>query len=167
MPFGSSNKEPKHFRQGLVNGSAGGGEADENLLKMCRQVLTKLMKHKLSWVFNKPVDAAALGLHDYHQIIKRPMDLGTVKSNLSRGLYASPLDFASDVRLVFENAMLYNPRTDEVHGMADQLLTHFEELFRPIQAKLATQHVVNEFSAVDDIDGSSWDDIQTLKDQRR
>lgn len=161
MPFGSSNKEPKHFRQGLVNGSAGGGEADENLLKMCRQVLTKLMKHKLSWVFNKPVDAAALGLHDYHQIIKRPMDLGTVKSNLSRGLYASPLDFASDVRLVFENAMLYNPRTDEVHGMADQLLTHFEELFRPIQAKLATQHVVNEFSAVDDIDGSSWDDIQT------
>lgn len=160
MPFGSSNKDPKHFRQGLVNGS-GGGEFDENLLKMCRQVLTKLMKHKLSWVFNKPVDAVALGLHDYHQIIKRPMDLGTVKSNLSKNLYSNPLDFASDVRLVFENAMLYNPRTDEVHGMADQLLTHFEELFRPIQAKLASNHQVHEFSAVDELDGSSWDDIQT------
>ncbi|KAJ0593093.1 putative chromatin remodeler Bromodomain family [Helianthus annuus] len=131
MPFGSSNKEMKHFRQGLVNG----GEVDESLMKNCRQALTKLMKHKLSWVFNKPVDAVALGLHDYHQIIKRPMDLGTVKSNLSKGLYSNPLDFASDVRLVFENAMLYNPRTDEVHGMADQLFRYFEELFRPIQAK--------------------------------
>ncbi|KAL4571163.1 hypothetical protein LXL04_017914 [Taraxacum kok-saghyz] len=47
-------------------------------------------------------------LHDYHQIIKRLMDLGTVKSNLSKGLYSSLLDFNSAVRLVFENAMLYN-----------------------------------------------------------
>ncbi|KAD4179202.1 hypothetical protein E3N88_27793 [Mikania micrantha] len=159
MTIGSNSKEPKHFRQGLVNGIV--GEGDENLMKMCRQGLTKLMKHKLSWVFNKPVDAVALGLHDYHQIIKRPMDLGTVKSNLSKNLYANVLDFASDVRLVFENAMLYNPRTDEVYGMADQLLTHFEELFRPIQAKLATHRSVNEFSAVDDLDGSSWDDVQS------
>ncbi|KAI3827925.1 hypothetical protein L1987_02014 [Smallanthus sonchifolius] len=159
LPFGSGNKELKRVRQGLVNG--GGGEGDENLLKMCMQVLRKLMKHKLSWVFNKPVDAAALGLHDYRQIIKRPMDLGSVKSNLSKNLYSSSLDFASDVRLVFENAMLYNPKTDDVHGMADQLLMHFEGLFRPIQAKLATHNHVNEFSAVDEFDGSSWDDIQT------
>ncbi|KAI3704160.1 hypothetical protein L1987_74375 [Smallanthus sonchifolius] len=159
LPFGSRNKELKHVRQGLVNG--GGGEGDESLLKMCRQILTKLMKHKLSWVFNKPVDAEALGLHDYHQIIKRPMDLGSVKLNLSKNLYSTPLDFASDVRLVFENAMLYNPKTDEVHGMADQLLMQFEGLLRPIQAKLATHNHVNEFSAVDEFDGSYWDGIQT------
>ncbi|KAK1418257.1 hypothetical protein QVD17_27400 [Tagetes erecta] len=152
----SGNK--RQMRQGLVNGNGG----DDNLMKNCRQVLNKLMKHKLSWVFNKPVDAVALGLHDYHQIIKRPMDLGSVKSNLSKNLYSSPLDFAADVRLVFENAMLYNPKTDEVHVMADQLLMYFEGLFRPIQAKLATtRDKVNEFSAVDELDGSSWDDIQT------
>ena len=29
--------------------------------------------------FYKPVDAEALDLHDYHDIIKKPMDLGTVK----------------------------------------------------------------------------------------
>ncbi|CAI9760824.1 unnamed protein product [Fraxinus pennsylvanica] len=48
-----------------------------------RQILTKLMKHKNGWIFNKPVDAAALGLHDYHQIVKQPMDLDTVKSNMA------------------------------------------------------------------------------------
>ncbi|KAJ0666823.1 putative chromatin remodeler Bromodomain family [Helianthus annuus] len=66
------------------------------------------------------------------------LDLGLVKLNLSKNMYSSPLDFASDVRLVFENAMLYNPKTDAVHGMAHQLLFYFEMLFRPIQAKLPT-----------------------------
>jgi len=32
-----------------------------------------------AWPFYKPVDADLLGLHDYHEIIKKPMDLGTVK----------------------------------------------------------------------------------------
>ena len=32
-----------------------------------------------AWPFYKPVDAALLGLHDYHEIIKKPMDLGTIK----------------------------------------------------------------------------------------
>ena len=32
-----------------------------------------------AWVFYKPVDAELLNLPDYHQVIKRPMDLGTVK----------------------------------------------------------------------------------------
>lgn len=32
-----------------------------------------------AWPFYKPVDAEALELHDYHEIIKHPMDLSTVK----------------------------------------------------------------------------------------
>jgi hypothetical protein len=30
-------------------------------------------------VFYKPVDAEMLKLPDYHQVVKKPMDLGTVK----------------------------------------------------------------------------------------
>lgn len=32
-----------------------------------------------AWPFYKPVDAEWLGLHDYHEIVKKPMDLGSVK----------------------------------------------------------------------------------------
>lgn len=32
-----------------------------------------------AWPFYKPVDVKALGLHDYLDIIKHPMDLGTIK----------------------------------------------------------------------------------------
>ncbi|XP_018676374.2 transcription factor GTE4 isoform X4 [Musa acuminata AAA Group] len=65
--------------------------------KSCVVLLSKLMKHKYGWVFNKPVDAKALGLHDYYNIIKHPMDLGTVKSRLAKNWYKSPQDFAEDV----------------------------------------------------------------------
>lgn len=124
------------------------------IMKMCRQVLTKLMMHKTSWIFKTPVDAVALGLHDYHQIVKRPMDLGTVKSNFSKNLYSFPGDFATDVRLIFENAILYNPKGDEVHRIAEQLLDRFEELYRPIQDMLKGNDDRDEREEV--VQGSSW-----------
>ena len=45
---------------------------------LVRDMLSK--KHgEYAWPFYKPVDARALSLHDYHDIIKHPMDLCTVK----------------------------------------------------------------------------------------
>ncbi|GMH21856.1 hypothetical protein Nepgr_023699 [Nepenthes gracilis] len=59
-------------------------------------LLDRLMKHMHAWVFDKPVDVMGLGLHDYHAIIKHPMDLGTVKSRLNTNWYKAPEDFAED-----------------------------------------------------------------------
>lgn len=100
-----------------------------DLMRKCGQILMKLMKHKHGWVFNAPVDAIGMGLHDYHQIVKRPMDLGTVKSQLEKNAYSSPMQFAADIRLTFNNALLYNPEGHEVHVMAQRLLNLFEKLF--------------------------------------
>ncbi|KAG6508469.1 transcription factor GTE4-like isoform X1 [Zingiber officinale] len=105
--------------------------------KSCGLLLSKLMKHKFGWVFNKPVDAKALGLHDYYTIIKHPMDFGTVKSRLAKNWYSSPRDFAEDVRLTFRNAMTYNPKGQDVHVMADQLLQLFEELWPAIEGEFS------------------------------
>ncbi|XP_020267071.1 transcription factor GTE7-like [Asparagus officinalis] len=105
------------------------------MMKKCSQMLTKLMKHKGAIWFNTPVDVVGMGLHDYHQIIKSPMDLGTVKSKLSKGFYHSPLEFASDIRLTFKNALVYNPEGHDVHRLADQLLKQFESMFAPAITK--------------------------------
>jgi hypothetical protein len=51
-------------------------------MKYCSQILKELMAKKhagYAWPFYKPVDAELLQLHDYHEIIKHPMDLGTAK----------------------------------------------------------------------------------------
>ncbi|XP_031116924.1 transcription factor GTE7-like [Ipomoea triloba] len=103
--------------------------AEVSMMRRCAQILTKLMKHKFGWVFNSPVDTKGLGLHDYHVIIKHPMDLGTVKSRLESCQYETPLQFAGDVRLTFKNAMIYNPKGQDVHAMAELLLKNFDDMF--------------------------------------
>lgn len=106
-------------------------------LKSCALLLAKLMKHKFGWVFNKPVDVADLGLHDYRTIIKRPMDLGTVNSQLNANWYKSPGEFAEDVRLTFHNAMTYNAPGQDVYAMAEQLSQLFEKAWPAIEAEYA------------------------------
>lgn len=56
-------------------------------LRYCNAVLKDLLSKKhaaYAWPFYKPVDASTLGLHDYHDIIKQPMDLSTIKVGVSR-----------------------------------------------------------------------------------
>ncbi|KAK6157337.1 hypothetical protein DH2020_011585 [Rehmannia glutinosa] len=105
------------------------------VFKSCSSLLEKLRKHNHGWVFNEPVNAKSLGLVDYHDIIKHPMDLGTIKTRLSKNWYKSPREFAEDVRLVFRNAMTYNPKGHDVHIMAEQLSEIFEERWTTIEAE--------------------------------
>ena len=74
-----------------------------------------------AWPFYKPVDANMLGLHDYHEVIKKPMDLGTVRRKLETREYLSANDFAEDVRLIFTNCYRYNSAESDVVMMARKL----------------------------------------------
>ncbi|XP_022547588.2 transcription factor GTE5, chloroplastic-like [Brassica napus] len=118
-----------------------------HIFRNCNNLLRKLMTHKYGWVFNVPVDAEGLCLRDYHTIVKEPMDLGTVKSKLGEGLYNSPLDFAEDVRLTFNNAILYNPMGNDVHSMAKLLLSMFEEKWVSIEVQLDSLPIVDPLPA--------------------
>ncbi|KAL4579094.1 hypothetical protein LXL04_015229 [Taraxacum kok-saghyz] len=57
-------------------------------------------------VFSDPVDPNELP--DYHEIIKHPMDFGTVRSKLDEGLYSNLEELEADVFLICSNAMQYN-----------------------------------------------------------
>lgn len=50
----------------------------------------------------------ALGLIDYPQIIKTPMDLGTVKKNLKNNKYKYVEETIQDIQLVWDNCKKYN-----------------------------------------------------------
>jgi hypothetical protein len=57
------------------------GERTRARLNLCASRAWIILPHHApqeAWVFAEPVDAAALGLHDYHTIITKPMDLGSV-----------------------------------------------------------------------------------------
>lgn len=98
-------------------------------LKSCNEILKELFSKKHSgyaWPFYKPVDAELLALHDYHDIIKKPMDLGTVKRKMDNREYKSAPEFAADVRLIFTNCYKYNPSDHDVVAMGRKLQDVFE-----------------------------------------
>lgn len=65
--------------------------------------------------FRQPVDAQALGIPDYFDIVTKPIDLGTIKMKLDRGEYKDPWEYVDDVWLMFENAWLYNRKNSRVY----------------------------------------------------
>ena len=104
-------------------------------MKACNEILKELFSKKHSgyaWPFYKPVDAELLGLHDYHDIIKKPMDLGTVKAKMDGRDYRSPAEFAGDVRMIFTNCYKYNPPDHDVVAMARKLQDVFEMRYAKI-----------------------------------
>ncbi|KAL7975977.1 hypothetical protein Chor_011745 [Crotalus horridus] len=98
-------------------------------LKYCNGILKELVSKRhaaYAWPFYKPVDASALGLHDYHEIIKHPMDLSSIKRKMENREYRDAQEFASDVRLMFSNCYKYNPPDHDVVAMARKLQDVFE-----------------------------------------
>ncbi len=99
-------------------------------LGACDGVLKYLLRHKHAAWFADPVDPVGMGIPHYAEIIKTPMDFGTIKGKYKGGRYASAEAFAADVRLVFNNATTFNKGADEpVHVAAVQLGAKFEERF--------------------------------------
>mmetsp|Transcript_10061 Transcript_10061/g.15267 ORF Transcript_10061/g.15267 Transcript_10061/m.15267 type:complete len:1089 (+) Transcript_10061:74-3340(+) len=110
-----------------------------------RQILSALKSRTdLAFFFLEPVDPQKLGLHDYHEIIKEPMDLGTIESKIAQ--YKSlESDFAYDVRLVFNNAITYNKNPKlAVHDAAKRLLAQFEAKLTAALKKWDGNHIKKE-----------------------
>ena len=109
------------------------------LKQKCLEVLKGLQAHQHGWVFNVPVDPVELGLPDYFELIKKPMDLGSVQKKLEKGEYHAIKDFQSDVNLSFENAMTYNEQGSVVYDMAKELKTKFEGDFKKLEQQLESE----------------------------
>ncbi|KAI7725066.1 hypothetical protein M8C21_018359 [Ambrosia artemisiifolia] len=75
--------------------------------KLLLFILDRLQKKDTHAVFSEPVDPVEV-LPDYHEIIEQPMDFGTVRSKLDKGLYSNLEELEADVYLICSNAMQYN-----------------------------------------------------------
>merc|ERR1719450_664061 len=106
------------------------------LQRMLRPCLGKLMLHIANkGIFNNPVDPRLAFAPNYYQIIKHPMDLGTVKTKLHALSYSNIYEFIDDVRTTFNNALIYNPPKHLVHESAKKIWMEFEEEVDKIEAR--------------------------------
>ncbi|KAM6576863.1 hypothetical protein CsatB_028700 [Cannabis sativa] len=101
-----------------------------DLMRQFGTILSQITRHKWAWPFMQPVDVEGLGLHDYYEVIDKPMDFNTIKNQMEANDgtgYKNVRQICGDGRLVFKNAMKYNEERSNVHVMAKTLLKKFEE----------------------------------------
>ena len=105
-------------------------------LKKCKNIITALKKHRSAEPFLRAVEPTLLKCPDYFDIIKEPMDLGTVERKLRNNSYTTPSQFFDDVRKIWSNAFTYNPRNSQVYNMTYDISQYFEELYKQMEMPL-------------------------------
>lgn len=78
------------------------------------KIVCCMLSRPESEIFREPVDWKGLGLTDYPDLIKKPMDLGTIKKKIEDNRYDTIEDITADIRLVWWNCMHYNRDGSEV-----------------------------------------------------
>ncbi|GAB9473249.1 hypothetical protein Gpo141_00010404 [Globisporangium polare] len=104
------------------------GSADGTLRSRMELVLTTLLKNELALPFSEPVNPKFVP--GYADIIKIPMDLGTIRTRITRGFYDHRWEHAvHDVNLVWENCFTFNRIDAEISKCANRLRSVFNRLF--------------------------------------
>ncbi|XP_030381075.1 bromodomain-containing factor 1-like [Scaptodrosophila lebanonensis] len=96
-----------------------------NLLEEMMDVLQDIWDNPNSTYFQKPIDAFAMGIPDYHLVVLFPMDLCTIRKRLVNNYYWQADEVVEDFELMFKNCMLYHPEGSPPYVAANELRHDF------------------------------------------
>lgn len=106
--------------------------------RRCLRVIDELLSMHISAMFAQPVDPERDGIPNYFQIIRNPMDLGTVRKKLEDGSYSSIAQWKEDVELIWENCYKCNGRPHP-NVIVSLLAKHLQIMFSK-----ATEHITDD-----------------------
>ena len=98
------------------------------LKKQCQEVMEKICARPIAQIFFYPVDPVQDDCPNYFDIVKNPMDLGTIKKNLRCNKYKSVSEWKRDMELVWSNSILFHTESSPVGMMALDLREYYHEL---------------------------------------
>jgi len=84
----------------------------------------QIYQHRGGNIFHNPIKKSEAP--DYYEIVRRPMDLKTVKSRIKDGVISSADHFKRDVFLMFANAIMYNRPGTSVNDIAAEMMVESE-----------------------------------------
>ncbi|AOA61789.1 Protein involved in transcription initiation at TATA-containing promoters [Komagataella phaffii CBS 7435] len=119
-------------------------------LRFCNQVMKELMSKKhqnYSFPFLQPVDPVALDCPTYFDIVKEPMDLGTIQAKLANSEYENADQFEREVRLVFTNCYKFNPEGSPVNVMGHTMENVFNKEWEKKPAPAPSPQVLSDYDS--------------------
>lgn len=100
------------------------GVPDKKFQNVINMLHSSISQHRYGNIFHNPIKKQDAS--DYHDIVKRPMDLKTIKQRVKEVVISNSLEFQRDVYLMFANAMIYNRPGSEIHAMAEEMMLESE-----------------------------------------
>ncbi|KAI0639197.1 Bromodomain-containing protein [Trametes polyzona] len=126
LPYAESTRKPRKAR-------APRDAAVAEQLKFCEKVwkdLHQKQHYAIAHPFYEPVDPIKMGIPEYPKVIKKPMDLSTMKKKLDAGEYATAEKFRDDFKLMIKNCFTFNPAGNPVHEAGKLLQQLFDEKWK-------------------------------------
>ncbi|NXH79892.1 TAF1 factor, partial [Edolisoma coerulescens] len=106
-------------------------------------VTQKMMAVPDSWPFHHPVNKKFVP--DYYKVIANPMDLETIRKNISKHKYQNRETFLDDVNLVLANSIKYNgsdsqytKTAQEIVNICYQTLAEYDEHLTQLERDIST-----------------------------
>ncbi|XP_052669072.1 transcription initiation factor TFIID subunit 1 isoform X2 [Harpia harpyja] len=106
-------------------------------------VTQKMMAVPDSWPFHHPVNKKFVP--DYYKVIANPMDLETIRKNISKHKYQNRDTFLDDVNLILANSIKYNgsdsqytKTAQEIVNICYQTLAEYDEHLTQLERDIST-----------------------------
>ncbi|KAF5337245.1 hypothetical protein D9611_003243 [Ephemerocybe angulata] len=139
-------------------------EGSSEQLRFCGKILSDLNKkqyYNIAHPFYEPVDWVKMELPTYPKIVKKPMDLSTMRRKLDNREYPTAQRFYDDFKLMIKNCMLFNPVGTPVCTAGQELQRVFEEKWRHLPPLRPVQ-VSDDEDDDDDGDDSDADRLRAI-----
>lgn len=104
-------------------------------LRFCSKLLSDIHRKQYYGIANpfyEPVDWVALDLPTYPKIVKKPMDLSTIRKKLDEQQYPTAQKFFDDFKLMIRNCFLFNPGGTPVNQAGIELQRVFDEKWKQL-----------------------------------
>ncbi|XP_042566548.1 bromodomain adjacent to zinc finger domain protein 2B isoform X3 [Clupea harengus] len=98
---------------------------NERDLTLCRMLLAELESHPDAWPFLTPVNSKTVP--GYRKVIRKPMDLSTIREKLANNQYLNLETFIIDVNLIFDNCEKFNEDNSEIGRAGHNMRKFFEK----------------------------------------
>ncbi|XP_029126151.1 uncharacterized protein LOC109793247 isoform X2 [Cajanus cajan] len=112
------------------------------LKKILEIIVDFLQRKDPQELFAEPVNPDVV--EHYYDIIKQPMDFGTMRAKLHEGMYTDLEQFKCDIFLICSNAKNIYPETSKYHEVAEDISGNAKWIFEALSAD--PEHIELEFA---------------------
>ena len=99
-------------------------------------LVAEIKKDTNSYAFHQPVPWEAMGLLNYPIIIKKPMDLQSIKQSIQNDKYKTYDAVFSDIQLIWSNCKQYNQQGSPIYTQAEKMERKSKKLIKELKAKI-------------------------------